>query len=50
MNTSQVQFRFGLAGFGEIGSTVAVGLRKAGLGSISAYDKYAFDGPFSRLI
>jgi 3-hydroxyisobutyrate dehydrogenase-like beta-hydroxyacid dehydrogenase len=50
MSTSQVQFRFGLVGFGEIGSTVAAGLRKAGLGSITAYDKHAFDGPFARLI
>ncbi len=50
MSTTQVQFRFGMVGFGEIGSTVAAGLRKAGLHSVAAYDKYAFDGPFAQLI
>jgi 3-hydroxyisobutyrate dehydrogenase-like beta-hydroxyacid dehydrogenase len=50
MSVSRVQFRFGLVGFGEIGSTVAAGLRNAGLTSIAAYDKFAFDGPFSRLL
>lgn len=50
MNTSRQQFRFGLVGFGEIGSTVGLGLRNAGLESVAAYDKFAFDGPFSELI
>ena len=50
MSATRSQFRFGLVGFGEIGSTVAAGLREAGLESVSAYDKYAFDGPFAELI
>ena len=50
MNSSRQQFRFGLVGFGEIGSTVGSGLRNAGLESVAAYDKFAFDGPFSELI
>ncbi|PZP42669.1 MAG: NAD(P)-dependent oxidoreductase [Azospirillum brasilense] len=50
MNTSRYQFRFGLVGFGEIGSTVGSGLRNAGLESVAAYDKFEFDGPFSELI
>lgn len=45
-----VQFRLGLVGYGEIGSTLGAGLRKAGLDTIYAYDKYAFDGPYSALI
>ncbi|MCK8786616.1 DUF1932 domain-containing protein [Roseomonas sp. NAR14] len=44
------QFRFGLVGYGEIGSTVGAGLRGAGLRSVAAYDKYAFDGPYAELI
>src|SRR6185437_1338581 len=44
------QFRLGLVGYGEIGSTVGAGLRNAGLESIACYDKYAFDGPFADLI
>ena len=44
------QFRFGLAGYGEIGSTLGKGLRGAGLEQISCYDKYAFDGPYADLI
>jgi 3-hydroxyisobutyrate dehydrogenase-like beta-hydroxyacid dehydrogenase len=44
------QFRLGLVGYGEIGSTLGAGLRKAGLEAISCYDKYAFDGPYSDII
>src|SRR4051794_9155961 len=44
------QFRFGLVGYGEIGSTLGKGLRGAGLEQISCYDKYAFDGPYAELI
>ncbi|MFL5154553.1 MAG: DUF1932 domain-containing protein [Microvirga sp.] len=44
------QFRLGLVGYGEIGSTVGAGLRRAGLESIACYDKYAFDGPYADLI
>lgn len=50
MGMEQQQFRFGLVGFGEIGSTVAAGLRQAGLASVAAYDLHAFDGPFAGLI
>jgi 3-hydroxyisobutyrate dehydrogenase-like beta-hydroxyacid dehydrogenase len=45
-----VQFRLGLVGYGEIGSTLGSGLRGAGLQTIAAYDKYAFDGPYAGLI
>lgn len=44
------QVRLGLVGYGEIGSTLGAGLRKAGLDTIFSYDKYAFDGPYSALI
>ena len=44
------QFRFGLVGYGEIGSTLGKGLRGAGLQQIFCYDKYAFDGPYAELI
>ena len=44
------QFRLGLVGYGEIGSTLGQGLRDAGLKEIASYDKYAFDGPYSSLI
>src|SRR3712207_4594949 len=44
------QFRLGLVGYGEIGSTLGAGLRGAGLESIACYDKYAFDGPYAQLI
>lgn len=44
------QMRLGLVGYGEIGSTLGRGLRGQGLASIVAYDRYAFDGPYSGLI
>ena len=44
------QFRLGLVGYGEIGSTLGAGLKDAGLASIVAYDKFAFDGPYADLI
>lgn len=44
------QFRLGLVGYGEIGSTLGAGLRKAGFEQIACYDKYAFDGPYSDII
>ena len=44
------QFRLGLVGYGEIGSTLGAGLREAGLEQIFCYDKYAFDGPYADLI
>ncbi|MGV7213744.1 DUF1932 domain-containing protein [Bradyrhizobium sp. UFLA05-112] len=44
------QFRLGLVGYGEIGSTLGKGLRGAGLEQIFCYDKYAFDGPYADLI
>jgi 3-hydroxyisobutyrate dehydrogenase-like beta-hydroxyacid dehydrogenase len=50
MTEAGTQFRLGLVGYGEIGSTFGAGLRAAGLGTIVAYDKYAFDGPYSALI
>jgi 3-hydroxyisobutyrate dehydrogenase-like beta-hydroxyacid dehydrogenase len=50
MEDAGKQFRLGLVGYGEIGSTLGAGLRKAGLHSICAYDRYAFDGPFASLI
>ncbi len=46
----QRQFRLGLVGYGEIGSTLGRGLSAAGLRDIACYDKYAFDGPFADLI
>src|SRR6201995_1519686 len=46
----QQQFRLGLVGYGEIGSTLGSGLRGAGLKQIACYDRYAFDGPYSQLI
>ena len=50
MTSEKKQFRLGLVGYGEIGSTVGLGLRGAGLEAISCYDKYAFDGPYADLI
>lgn len=50
MSAERKQFRLGLVGYGEIGSTVGRGLRGAGLESIASYDKYAFDGPYAELI
>lgn len=50
MQAVKKQFRLGLVGYGEIGSTVGAGLRKAGLESVVCYDKYAFDGPYADLI
>jgi 3-hydroxyisobutyrate dehydrogenase-like beta-hydroxyacid dehydrogenase len=50
MGAEKQQFRLGLVGYGEIGSTVGRGLRQAGLEAISCYDKYAFDGPYAELI
>lgn len=44
------QFRLGLVGYGEVGSTLGQGLRGEGFQEIAAYDKYAFDGPFRELI
>lgn len=44
------QIKLGLIGFGEVGSTLGRGFRDEGLIEIAAYDKYAFDGPFSELI
>ena len=44
------QFRLGLVGYGEIGSTLGKGLRGAGLEQIFCYDKFAFDGPYAELI
>ena len=44
------QFRLGLVGYGEIGSTLGKGLREAGLQQIFCYDKYAFNGPYAELI
>jgi prephenate dehydrogenase len=44
------QIRLGLIGYGEIGSTLGRGLRGQGLENIVAYDRYAFDGPYSGLI
>jgi 3-hydroxyisobutyrate dehydrogenase-like beta-hydroxyacid dehydrogenase len=50
MPVGKIQFKLGFVGYGEIGSTLGAGLRGAGLESIFAYDKYAFDGPFAELI
>src|SRR5918993_2386966 len=50
MSAEKQQFRLGLVGYGEIGSTLGRGLRGAGLTTIACYDKYAFDGPFADLI
>ena len=50
MSAEKKQFRLGLVGYGEIGSTLGRGLRGAGLESIASYDKYAFDGPYAELI
>src|SRR5688572_19675235 len=50
MALSKRQFRLGLVGYGEIGSTLGAGLSGAGLAAIACYDKYAFDGPFADLI
>jgi 3-hydroxyisobutyrate dehydrogenase-like beta-hydroxyacid dehydrogenase len=44
------QFRLGLVGYGEIGSTLGKGLREASLQQIFCYDKYAFNGPYADLI
>ncbi len=48
--TSKTQFRLGLVGYGEIGSTLGGGLRDAGLDQIVCYDRFAFDGPYAALI
>ena len=50
MAETRTQFSLGLVGYGEIGSTLGAGLRRAGFEAIFAYDKYAFDGPYSALI
>jgi len=50
MTADRKQFRLGLVGYGEIGSTIGRGLSGAGLEAISSYDKYAFDGPYADLI
>jgi len=50
MSAERKQFRLGLVGYGEIGSTLGGGLRGAGLETIACYDKYAFDGPYADLI
>src|SRR3954465_11544378 len=50
MSVSKIQFKLGLVGYGEIGSTVGAGLRAAGLETVACYDKYAFDGPYADLI
>jgi 3-hydroxyisobutyrate dehydrogenase-like beta-hydroxyacid dehydrogenase len=50
MGAERKQFRLGLVGYGEIGSTLGRGLRAAGLEAVSSYDKYAFDGPYADLI
>ena len=50
MTQAGTQFRLGLVGYGEIGSTLGAGLRKAGLDAVFAYDRLAFDGPYSALI
>jgi 3-hydroxyisobutyrate dehydrogenase-like beta-hydroxyacid dehydrogenase len=44
------QIRLGLIGYGEVGSGLGSGLRKAGLDQITAYDIAAYDGTFSALI
>ena len=48
--SDQKQFRLGLVGYGEIGSTLGKGLREAGLAQVFSYDKYAFNGPYADLI
>jgi 3-hydroxyisobutyrate dehydrogenase-like beta-hydroxyacid dehydrogenase len=48
--SDKLQFRLGLVGYGEIGSTLGKGLREAGLQQIFSYDKYAFNGPYADLI
>src|SRR4029450_1218218 len=50
MSAEKKQFRLGLVGYGEIGSTLGRGLRGAGFETIASYDKYAFDGPYADLI
>ena len=50
MHEAKKQFRLGLVGYGDIGSTLGRGLRQAGLESIACYDKYAFNGPYANLI
>src|SRR5690349_19627774 len=50
MTAERKQFRLGLVGYGEIGSTLGRGLSSAGLEAISCYDRYAFDGPYADLI
>ena len=44
------QFKLGLIGFGEVGSTLGKGFHDEGLVEIVSYDKFAFDGPFADLI
>jgi 3-hydroxyisobutyrate dehydrogenase-like beta-hydroxyacid dehydrogenase len=48
--SAREQIRLGLVGYGEVGSTLGRGLREAGLATVAAYDKYAFDGPYAGLI
>jgi phosphoglycerate dehydrogenase-like enzyme len=38
VSVSKIQFRLGLVGYGEIGSTLGAGLRAAGLETIVSYD------------
>jgi 3-hydroxyisobutyrate dehydrogenase-like beta-hydroxyacid dehydrogenase len=47
---SKKQIRLGLIGYGEVGSGIGSGLRKAGLEHVVAYDVAAFEGTFSALI
>jgi 3-hydroxyisobutyrate dehydrogenase-like beta-hydroxyacid dehydrogenase len=44
------QFRLGVIGLGEVGSSIAGGLRDAGLHEVRAYDPGASDGPFVDLV
>jgi 3-hydroxyisobutyrate dehydrogenase-like beta-hydroxyacid dehydrogenase len=48
--SARTQIRLGLIGFGEVGSTLGLGLREEGLVEIASYDKHAFDGEFQELI
>ena len=49
MTTERPQISLGIVGFGEIGHGIGAGLRAEGLRQVSAYDRSAFDGPFSAL-
>lgn len=48
--TTRAQIALGLIGYGEVGSSLGLGLRREGLERVCAYDKFAFDGPFSNLV